>query len=305
MNKLKNISMLALLLLGCAKETSLESQSGEGSVLFECVTAQSVGVTTKADDDMQTYEIPSELIPSGDQFSLHLTGSYVDAETSETASYDRIYETIEDYNDNVPLLSAGSYKAEISYGDMTIENEENPCFTGELEFEIYARLYDTQTITASLSNSMIRLETDEWFDKYYSQAEFIITTSAGNEFTFAQGAEEEQIIFVAAESTLTLNGSAINAQTGAEVTFPETSIGETSAQTISTIMIYGDQASSLSFSLSFNQSFTFITLADAELNPENNEDVEVEEPEVDPDAETDGESDGSDTETQTETQTES
>lgn len=302
MNKLKNISALALLLFGCAKETNLESQYGEGSVLFECVTEQSVGVTTKADDDTQTYyEIPAELIPSGDEFSLHLTGSYIDAETLETMSYDRVYTTLKDYNDNIPLLSEGSYKAEISYGDMTIENEENPCFTGELEFEIYARLYDEQTITASLSNSMIRLETDEWFDKYYSQAQFTITTSAENEFEFTQGGEEA-IYFVAPESTLTLKGSAINAQTGAEVEFPETTIGETTKQTISTIVVNADQAASLSFNVSFNQTFTFITLDDIELNPENNEDVEVEKPEVDENTDEDGEVDNSDTQSDNQTE---
>ncbi len=301
MNKLIKISALTLLLFGCAKETSLESQSGEGSVLFECVAEQSVGITTKTDDDAQTYEIPAELIPSSDQFALHLTGTYVDSETEEEMSYDRIYTSIKDYNDNVPLLGEGDYKAEISYGDMTIEGEENACFKGELEFEIFARLYDEQTITASLSNSMIRLETDEWFDKYYSQAQFTVTTSEGNEFSFTQGGDEV-IYFIAPESSLTLKGSAINAQTEATVEFPETTIGESTARTISTIMIYADQAAILSFSINFNQDFTFITLDDVELNPENNDKVEVEKPEVDEDTDEDGEVDDSNTESNNQTE---
>ncbi len=285
MNKLINISALTLLLFGCAKETSLESQSGEGSVLFECVAEPSIGITTKADDDTQTYYyLVDSLIPTSADFALHITGDYVDYETGEAMTYDKSYESLDSYNDNVPLLGAGDYKAVLSYGDITVESAENACFTGELEFEIVARKYDSAEITATLANSMIRLQTDEWFDKYYSQAEFTITTSALNEFIFSQDAEEEVIIFIAPESTLLLKGSATNAQTGAEVEFPESEIGVSAVRTLNTIVVSADQAGGATLSVRFDQSLTEISFEDIDLNPENNEDVEVEKTETDEDS---------------------
>ncbi len=262
MKKLTTLFALAMLIVSCNKnESSSAEQYGECSVLFECKTQTSIDEITKA-----TYDLPTELIPDGGLFSLTMTGEYVDYDTEETKSYSSYYATLNDYLDNVPLLSAGDYSASISYGDISVEGANNPCFKGSLDFEIIARKTSEETISASLSNSAIRVVTTDWFNYYYSDAEFIVTTSLGNEFSFS--ADDDQLIFVEALTELTLKGSAKNAQTGTWTDFSESVIGTTAACTVYTITIDASQAGGAQITIYFNQEFTNVAVDGGELNPE-------------------------------------
>ncbi len=261
MKKIVKFAVLATLVVGCAKEPNVEIEYGDGSVLFECVTQRSVSETTKA-----TYDLPSELIPSGDQFSLQLTGEYVDSESEQTESFSAYYQTIESYSETLPSVPAGDYTALISYGDTSLEGATNACFVGESDFEIIARKTSEEVIIATLSNSAIRVTTTEWFDNYYSDAEFTITTAAGNEFSFEPN--DGQLIFVQPSSTLKLKGSATKSQTGTSVEFPESTIGTTEVRTLNTIVVDASQAGGASITITFDQTLTEVKLEDSELNPE-------------------------------------
>lgn len=267
MKKFIALSVLAVFMVGCTKDT--QTQYGQGTVQLECEAQSSVIQTTKAD----TYELPTSVIPSHELFSLKLTGEYVDSETGQTESYSAQYESISNYQDSLPILSAGQYHAMVSYGDPSSEGTEAACFSGELDFEVVARKNSTETISASLSNSAIKITSTEWFDNYYTDAEFTITTSAGNSFTLVPN--DDQIVFVAASSQITLEGRATKSQTGADIEFSGLVIGTTEARTISTIVVDASQAGGTSILVSFDQTLTEVDLGEIELNPN-----------VDPDADT-------------------
>ncbi len=261
--KLINLVAATLLLVSCAKEATPYSESAEGSVQFLCEPQGLVSEITRATFELDLSE---DLIPTSDQFSLTLTGEYTDYESGSEATYSAYYTYLATYHENVPLLATGDYKAIVSYGDTSVEGADNPCFYGEAEFEIVARKESSETIIANISNSVIRVVTTEWFDNYYIDAEFVVTTAAGNEFTF--GANDGQFIFVAPGSSLTLSGVATKSQTGTQVTFPESTIGSTTVQTLSTITIDAGEAGGATLSITFDQTMTEVTLDEVELNPE-------------------------------------
>lgn len=262
MKRVFKLVAVVALMASCAQKESTDSQYGEGLVRFECAAQQTVSETTKA----ATYELPSELIPNGEEFSLALTGTYVNPDTQQSDDFSANYSTVRSYNESLPPLTAGDYHAAISYGDISIEGADNACFAGELDFEVVARKTSNETIAASLANSAIRLSTTEWFDKYYADAEFTIVTAAGNEFNFEPHGDE--IIFVQPNSKLVLKGSAVKSQTGVAVDFPANTIGTTSVRTLNTIVVDASQAGGASISISFDQTLTEVKLDDCELNPE-------------------------------------
>ncbi len=269
MKRIFNLMAVTILFVGCTKETNLNTQLGEGSISFECQTQLSVSETTKASD--ATYELPESLIPAGDDFALALTGEYLNSETGLMESFSANYESIALYNETLPTLGAGNYKAVATYGEITEEGAEAACFGGEVEVTVVADELTQATIIAALLNSAIKVETTEWFDNYYEDAQFTVMTSAMNEFTFEPN--DGEMIFVAPSSTLTLSGRATNAQTGAEMTFSAVEIGETTARTLSTILVDASLAGSASLNITFDQTLTEVQLGEVDLNPDYNDDV--------------------------------
>lgn len=248
------------LLAGCTSQAESTAEWGEGQVSLSSQTQIALEETSRA-----SYELSSELIPSSDQFSLELSGSYTDSESGEQMSYSSSYESIEDYNAELPWLYKGDYIATISYGDTSIESATNACFSGELKFEVIARKQSEEAITATLSNSAIRVVTTEWFDNYYTDAEFSVTTAAGNTFDFTPN--DGVVIFVPAECELTLEGSAKNSQTGASVTFSKSSIGATIAHKLNSITINAGQAGGSIIEITLDETLTEVN-TEIELNPE-------------------------------------
>lgn len=137
-----------------------------------------------------------------------------------------------------------------------------------------ARLYDTRpqddskTITASLTNSVISLECGEWFKKYYSEAQFTVQTEAGNNFSFTHSSSPDTPIFVKPGSKLLLKGTAVKAQNGVKVEFPQQQIGVTTARTWHKIRIDASQAGQGSISIRLDDTLTEVPPQEIELNPE-------------------------------------
>lgn len=260
MKKVLTILAFAALCMSCAKESENSANLGEARVSFKCSAMGSMAETTRS-----TYDIPAELVPAGDDFSLSITGSYMNA-YGEKFDYSESFATIADYTENSSELYAGNYTASVSYGESGVESSTNPCFRGETDFTVEAGVDADVNIVASITNSAIRLSTTEWFDKYYSNATFTVTTEAGAQFTFANG--DQTVFFVEPASSLTLSGSAVNAQTGSEVEFPATVIGTTVERTINTISVDASQAGGSSIKIVFDDTFTEVEPEDVELNPE-------------------------------------
>lgn len=254
---MKKISILcaaaAALLSGCSSGQEWWSQTAgddAGQVEFRCLPDASVTERTRA-----TAELPASCIPSPDQFRLtvsNTSGSYYQ-EYAGLSAYDK------------PYMTAGAYTVTASYGDPEAEGVTACCFEGSTDFTIVARKTVDAVITACLSNSAVRLTTTDWFDKYYSDATFTVTTGAGNQFSFSSSSD--LLIFVQAGTTLRLKGSAVKTN-GVKVEFPEYEIGSTEAQTQHTITVDASQVGGTTLTVRLNDELTEVTPVEVELNPE-------------------------------------
>ncbi len=239
-----------VILSGCSKETT--EADGTGRAAFACIPDIAVEEQTRATDRVQ---LPIE-VPAAADFKLTVVND----------DYYEEYEHFRDYDQ--PLMTSGEYTATFSLGDPEAESSTAYCFEGSTVFEVTANRTTTVTVSPKLVNSAIRLSVTEWFDKYYSSAQFTVTTEAGNNFAFTP--TSGQTIFVKAGSSLKLKGSAVKAQNGAEVTFPEHEIGITQATTLHTITVDASQAGggTLSISLGTEDEMTEVEPVEIELNPE-------------------------------------
>lgn len=239
----------ALLLSGCSKEQQGGGTpaSDSGRVEFACSPEAQVENLTRA-----TVSLPEACVPATNLFTITVTGN---GETRKCVAGDNVYSFV-----------SGEYTAKATYGDASKEGAGACYFEGERTFTVEAESEQTVAIAAKLANSAIRLTTGEWFDKYYKDAAFVVTTSAGNSFEFA--AASDVLIFVQAGTTLKLKGTATKAQTGASVEFPESVIGTTKACAQYTIAVDASQAGAGTVNISFEETLTEVDPYEYELNPE-------------------------------------
>lgn len=275
---------VALMTAACSSdETVATPLEGEGKVVFTCSTEGFVAdVTSRATEG---YQLPTELIPSGEEMQLTLSGNYTEKDengnTSEKSYGPRTWATVADYNTEAPALEAGiydavtahnylnSYSAAISYGNPDEEGAAKPCFTGGADaFTIAANKTTPVLLTARLSNSCFVVEVTEWMLNYYTGIELTIHT-ASNSFTFnPTTTAPSELIFVKPGQQLALSGKAVKAQNGVEVEFPKTTIGTGAivAESCYTISVDHTTAGSGNLQIAFDESFTEVPAVDVDLN---------------------------------------
>lgn len=239
-----------LLMSGCSKEAA--EADGMGRADFACMPDIAVEEQTRA-----TVQLPIA-IPAAADFKLTVANA--------DGSYSEMYEHFRDYDQ--PLMKSGEYTATFSLGDPEAESSTAYRFEGSTTFKVTANRTTQVTVRPKLVNSAIRLSTTEWFDNYYSSAQFTVTTEAGNSFAFTP--TSGQTIFVKAGTALKLRGTAVKAQNGAEVTFPESTIGTTKASSLHTLTIDAAQAGggALRITLGSTDEMTEVAPVEIELNPE-------------------------------------
>ncbi len=273
MKKITLILMAAAVLSGCSAEDDTLSSVGYGSVRIASEIESTAQVVVRS----STYDIPSSLIPTADDFSLSLVGEYVDIDDgSVTHQYAEEFASISEYNtyengSNPPSLWSGNYTATISDGnDTSVESTTNACFgSSSVDFTVDGEVYDKSiTISAQLINSIIRLSADDWFKSYFSAASFTITTSSGNEFVFDpfDSDNDSKIVFVAPDTTLKLSGTATRVSSGATVTFSQSSIGTVIAGYMNTINVEASSVGSLDITITINDSIIEIHEEEYDLN---------------------------------------
>lgn len=253
---------LSALLFGCAKEDATTDSSGYGSVDFQCNTISIVENTTQT---RATVELPSEVIPEANLFSLNITGDYLDPVSGEAKRYEQDYSNMDAYDS--PIVPKGDYIAGISYGDINLEGADRACFKGSASYEIIARKEIEQAITAKLVNSAIAVTFDEWFNKYYANAIITIRTESNNSFDFTQ-TSSSMLIFVKPITKIFMSGSATKIQNGVVVEFPEFEIGATKVQTKHTINVEASEVGGAIFNVTFDDTVIEVTPEEIELNPE-------------------------------------
>ena len=125
--------------------------------------------------------------------------------------FDRTWETVAAYNaeDTSYSFPEGRYTITVTYGDPEAEGVDKPYYAGSTEVEVAARRACTAQITAKIGNSQALVRATESFKKYYNNAEFSVTTGAGNVFTFRPcDATEAESVWVQAGRPLTVKGTA-------------------------------------------------------------------------------------------------
>ncbi len=255
---LASTALSLALLCGCSKEQPFDAEvtTGEGRVLFSPVVSLQVEEQTRAQ-----VELPSSVkAPNSGRFSLVIKGV-------DDIQYLAEFPSLSNYP--ADLMTAGRYMAKVNYIPMESEGSYAYRFASDWHyFDVVARKTSQETITATLTNSLFTLiGTDEWFQKYYSEATLTIRTEQGNSFNFTQIGSEIPI-FVKEGQKLYLSGTAIKRQTGTEVTFPEHEIGTTTARTWHKITVSASQAGEGSLKVIFDDTFTKLPSEEIELNPE-------------------------------------
>ncbi len=258
MKKLFYIAPIALLLsllpAACSKDEAT-TEAGEGRAAFVCEPDLSVEALTRAEEGR--VQLPISPLPAAGTFKLTIT--------PQTGT-PLVYAPFSTYDQ--PMLAAGNYTAVFELGDPeAAESSTAYCFRGEAAFTIRASKTETVTVAPKLINSALRLQTTEWFDLYYSEAEFTVSTASNNSFLFTP--TSGQTIYVKAGTKIRLRGKA-RKQNGVTVAFPEHEIGVTKATTLHTIRIDASEAGRKTIRITLGTVDDMIEVPEEviELNPE-------------------------------------
>ncbi len=251
----------AALHAGCSsdKEPLGGGTDETGGVRLTVAATAEVASETRAG----TVELPAASIPDADDFALRITGSYYD-DMGVLQPYDRSWASAGVFDS--PKMVRGDYTATASYGDMESEGAGAACFSGTQDFKILARKTVSATITASLQNAAFKVTFGEWFAKYYTNAKITVRTESDHSFTCTPA--NTSLVFVKPATKLYLKGTAVKAQNGTEVEFPEAEIGTTAARTLHTIRVDALQAGGGKLVVDLDDTFTEFEEQVIELNPE-------------------------------------
>ncbi len=257
------------ILVACSKGDDSLSGVGYGSIT---ILSEVESSALLSDVDVDYYEIPSDVLPNVDDLQLHIVGSYIDPTDRTLQSYDETFENATIFNSSASIMWSGEYEAALNNGgDITVESTTNACFMSEYTpFIIVKGEYNTElSLTAKLINSIIRLKCGDWFKSYFSAAEFTVTTQSGNKFTFDPFSEDndDRIIFVAADSKLTLSGEATRASSGNSVTFAATEVATTVSSQMTTLMVETEDVGEAKVTITINSNIIQVEEQNFELNP--------------------------------------
>lgn len=236
----------------CAEKADQEPlKEGYGRLAF----------ATRADASIDGGEATTT--PTTDQFTLRITGG---------ENYDKSWTTIAAFVAENPMLMSGHYTAFVTHGSKTAEGGE-AYYEGSQEFELLARQTTYVTITASVANSQVLVRATEQFLQYFHDAEFTVTTGAGNTFTFTPGATPaDEAVFVQAGTSLSVSGSALRQSAngiseGAPVAF-SASIAESKPRTCHIFTFDAANAGSATVEIRFDNDETVTEEFFFELNEE-------------------------------------
>lgn len=266
---IRMIPALAAVMLaaGCSDASEEIPQNGPGQVTFACTASEQVNMSVTRAEQIQ---LPAEVIPSIGGFTLHVTGTYTGS-TGELPYESR--STIDDWNAGQRMLEGnGTYTAEATHGDPETEGAgaEFAYFAGKKEnFQIKANQQNQVEFTVRLANSCFKVVFSEWMTRYYT--DIVLQIGTGDNTFEVTPETAGELVFVKVGQQLTMQGTAVKAQTGTAVTFPSTVLGgaskRTAAQTQHTISIDAGEAGAGALTISFDGSLVEVTPEDEELNP--------------------------------------
>lgn len=167
------IGALAILAaVSCAKTPSAD----KGLVIFELSTNQQVADMTKSNISDYTD------LPSVSDFTITISG--------ETFNWTGL---VSEWDPTTPVL-AGEYSVTASYGQLEEEGFDKPYFVGTETFTVVGGETVAVSVPVSLGNTVVKVQTSEYFKKYYTDYTFDITRDGVPVVSFAK--DETRAAFV-------------------------------------------------------------------------------------------------------------
>lgn len=256
------ILLTALAAASCADD-ALNSSYGEGfgHIRLRGSANGVIETLTRAEFDLSTIGVT---VPAPGEFSLKLT--------STALAYSNSWPSIDAFNAEDELYTAGTYTAVVSYGSPYSEGVNKPYYEGSKDLTVVATETTTVQIPAAIANSLAEIRTTEAFDNYFHDATFTIKTASGNSFTFTPGSSQKVVpVFVRAGTKLTVSGTARRqSQTGEddgpEITFSEQTLDKTVARTRHIFTFDAADAGSATLHITLDENQEIVVTVDIELN---------------------------------------
>lgn len=243
-------SLVALTMVACTNEEPKGEANEKGQVHFDLNLSNEVDVT-RANVSCTT--------PAAEDFALEIEG------VSHTFS--KVYANIDEFNAD-GYLHYGNYKATVVAGDLAEEGYDKATFVGSKEFEIAARQDTEVEISATIANALVKVETTEAFNNYFTGGHtFELETAAGNKFDVS--AQSEPLFIVPGE--FKVNGTAVKQANqsgveGAVITLPEYKQESAAAQTYYTVKFDVKDAGRATLEITLNETLVESIDIEQELN---------------------------------------
>ena len=240
--KIKNLAAMLLplfLLASCNR-----GLSGEGSVQFSLENQSGViDIETKSSvGDFTT-------LPSAADFSITVE----DASGNQTVVSDL----------SAPIsLPSGDYTATASYGTLTDEGFDKPCFSGSTTFTVKGGESSTVSIRVSLASCIVKMAFTDNFKNYYPDYNLSLTTGNGTVIPFPKS--ETRACFMDAYQ-FSLSGTLVN-QAGVSTTTPSKDFKNLQSATCYTLKMDASNIGSNVITISFDDTTETVDLGNIDLN---------------------------------------
>ncbi len=159
-------------------------------------------------------------------------------------------------------LTTGNYIASATYGSLSDEGFDKPCFKGEQSFSVNGSGSQTVTIKVKLAGCIVKFSFTEAFTNYFSDYSFTVTTGGGTEISVPKS--ETRAIFMDAY-TFRLSGT-LTSQSGATQTFAEKEFKNLEPATCYTVKFDASNVGSNSITISFDETTIDTDLVEVDLN---------------------------------------
>ncbi len=243
-------SLLALSMVACTNEEPKGEANEKGAVRFDLSISDEV-VDTRANVSCTT--------PEAEDFTLKIEGV--------GHTYSKEYANIAEFNED-GYLHLGSYKATVTAGNIAVEGYDKATFVGGKEFSVEARKQTDVNITATIANTMVKVETTENFRNYFVGGHSLeLTTAAGNKFDVS--AQSEPLFIAPGEFKVNGTATKQSNQSGAEgavITLPEYKVESAAAQTYYTVKFDVKEAGQATLEITLNEVLVESIDIEQELN---------------------------------------
>ena len=189
-------------------------------------------------------------VPGKEDFIIEITDSY------STLIWDGRLTEYDPYM----LFQAGTYKVTASYGDISEEGFAKPYFYGSQDIVIVGDETTEAVVTASLGNTIVKIECTERFKKYFSEYSFSLSRSGTKIMDIPD--DDPRGVFLDGYS-FTIDGVFVSEMRTYDFS---KDFNRLNPATVYSIVFDIDNVGSTSINVIFNDTVEVIDLGDIELN---------------------------------------